>query len=254
MFGKILYYDKKTVGEYTSLITGKKQIEVSEYEVAKGKGIGVDFSGIKADASADKKYTAKVTESALYDCNEFEALLEKKKEGEDYFDFTESSEFELKTVPRGSIIKIDANISIPESFDMMQLVEQFKPFLISAMQNQTADENEQSALESLISGANASKIPVIIDSNEDILLCSKLNKDLLTIDIQEFVDTDEEVTILARVSSRVIEEKKPFFDPLKDFLSLNRAARKSIDSKNKSIEPIKVDEDYRTLDVLAIYR
>ena len=252
MFGKIIYYDKVTISDYKSMITGKKQVEVSEYEVAKGKGIGVDFSSIKADISADKKYTAKVSESALYDCNEFETMLE-KREGDDFFDFTESDSYDMNTVPKGSIIRIEANISIPENFDLMQLVEQFKPFLMSYVQSDTTDLNERTALEIIFAEAKATKIPVEIDSDDDILLCTKLPKDNLLIDIQEFIDTDEEVTILARISSNKKRADKPFYDPLKDFLSLNRTTRKSMESRDKSLEPIKVDEDYRMIDVLAIY-
>ena len=253
MFGKLIYYDKKTISEYKSLITGKKQIEVSEYEVAKGKGIEVDFSAIKADASADKKYTAKISESDLYDCNEFEKILV-SREGDDYFDFTESDGYDINTVPKGSIIKIEANISIPEDFDLMQLVERFKPFLMSYVQSDTADLNKRAALEIIFSEAKTTKIPVEVDSDDDILLCTKLPKDNLLIDIQEFTDTDEEVTILARVSSNKKRADKPFYDPLKDFLSLNRTARKSLEPRDKSMEPVKVDDDYRMIDVLAIYR
>ena len=253
MFGKLIYYDKKTISEYKSLITGKKQIEVSEYEVAKGKGIEVDFSAIKADASADKKYTAKISESDLYDCNEFEKILV-SREGDDYFDFTESDGYDINTVPKGSVIKIEANISIPENFDLLQLVEKFKPFLMSYVQNDTTDLNERTALDLFLSEANTTRIPVEVDSDNDILLCTKLPKDNLLVDIQEFTDTDEEVTLLARISSNKKRADKPFYDPLKDFLSLNRTTRKSMESRDKSMEPITVDEDYRMIDVLAIYR
>lgn len=253
MFGKIIYYDKNTISEYKSMITGQKQLAVTEYEVTKGKGLGVDFKAVKADVSADKKYIAKVTESALFNCNEFEKLLV-KREGDDYFDFTESEGYDINTVPKGSIIKIEANISIPENFDLMQLVEQFKPFLLSYIQNDTTDLNERAALELFFSEAKATRIPVVVDSDHAILLCTKLPKDNLLIDIQEFTDTDEEVTILARVSSNKKRTDKPFYDPLKDFLSLNRTTRKSMEPRDKNLEPIKVDEEYRMIDILAIYR
>lgn len=253
MFGKIIYYDKNTISEYKSIITGQKQLVVAEYEVTNGKGLGVDFKAVKADISADKKYIAKVTESVLFDCNEFEKLLA-EREGDDYFDFTDSDDYDINSVPKGSIIKIEANISIPEDFDLMQLVERFKPFLMSYVQSDIADLNERAALEPFFSEAKATKIPVEVDSDDDILLCTKILKDNLLIDIQEFTDTDEEVTILARVSSNKKRADKPFYDPLKDFLSLNRTTRKSMESRDKSMEPITVDEDYRMIDVLAIYR
>lgn len=253
MFGKIIFYDKKTISEYKSLITGQKQLEITEYEIVNGKGLGVDFKGVKADISADKKYTAKVADSALYDCNEFESMLE-KREGEDYFDFTESDDYDINTVPKGSIVKLKTKISIPESFDLMQMLEQFKPFVVTSVQSSISNSNQQEAVSSIIRNAKATKIPVIFDSNEDILLCTKLNKDLIAIDYEDFIDNDEEAVVLARVSSSVKKAEKPFYDPLKDFMTLNRAMRKKMTSRNESINAICVDEDYRTIDVLAIYR
>ena len=253
MFGKIIYYDKKTIGEYKSLITGQKQVEVTEYEVANGKGLGVDFKAVKADLSADKKYTAKITESSLFECNEFESLL-KNREGDDYFDFTESDDYDISTVPKGSIVKIEANIIIPENFDLMQTLEQFKPFAMSSLQSSVSNSDQQEAMSSVIRNAKATKIPVVFDSNEKILLCTKLNKDLIAIDYEDFVDDDEEAVVLARVSSIVKKAEKPFYDPLKDFMTLNRAMRKKMTSRNEQISAICVDEDYRIIDVLAIYR
>lgn len=253
MFGKIIFYDKKTISEYKSLITGQKQVEVTEYEVANGKGFGIDFKGIKADINADKKYTAKVADSALYDCNEFESMLE-KREGEDYFDFTESDDYDINTVPKGSIVKLEAKIHIPENFDLMQVIEQFKPFVMASVQSSSSISDQQEVLSSVIINAKATKIPVVFDSNENILLCTKLNKDLIAIDYEDFVDDDEEAVVLARVSSSVKNAEKPFYDPLKDFMTLNRSMRKKITSRDEQINAIYVDEDYRIIDVLAIYR
>ena len=75
MFGKIMYYDKKTIEEYKSLIKGQRQLEIEEYEVSNDKGASIDLRAISADAKANKKYTAKVVSSMLYDCTEFENLL-----------------------------------------------------------------------------------------------------------------------------------------------------------------------------------
>ena len=74
MFGKMMYYDKKTVDEYKSIINGQRHFQVKEYEVSNDRGAGIDFKAITADAKASKKYTAKVVESLLYDCDEFEKM------------------------------------------------------------------------------------------------------------------------------------------------------------------------------------
>ena len=37
MFGKIIYYDKKAVAEYKSVISGKPNLEIEEYDVSNDK-------------------------------------------------------------------------------------------------------------------------------------------------------------------------------------------------------------------------
>lgn len=72
MFGKIIYYDKKAVAEYKSVISGKPNLEIEEYDVSNDKGIIADLKLVSADVKASKSYKAKVQESDLYDCDLFE--------------------------------------------------------------------------------------------------------------------------------------------------------------------------------------
>lgn len=58
MFGKILYYDKKTIDEYTSLIEGNKKVCIESYDVSNDKGVKADLRLIPADSKASKSYTA----------------------------------------------------------------------------------------------------------------------------------------------------------------------------------------------------
>ena len=73
-----------------------------------------------ADAKASKTYKAKVQESLLYNCDEFEKLLSGR---DDYFDFTQSSDFDLMTMSRGVIIKFDGYIKVPGEFDLTQTID-----------------------------------------------------------------------------------------------------------------------------------
>ena len=248
MFGKMIYFDKGTVDEYTSVIKGEKQLEISEYEISKGKGLALDLKAISADASADKKYIAKVRNSQLFDCVEFEKLLDGR---DDYFDFSENNGYDLSTVPCGCIVKVNGYAEIPESFDLMKLLDQFKSFLLG-----TIDSSDPSseALKAVMGNASATKIPIVIDA-DDYLLCSKINQSMLSVEYDEFEDLDgEEVTILARISSGVINSGTAFYDPLKDFMSLNRAMRKSIKDRGKELAALNVEKNYRRADILAIYR
>ena len=45
MFGNVVYYDKKKIDEYRSVIKGQRNLEVEEYEVSNDKGIQVDLNG-----------------------------------------------------------------------------------------------------------------------------------------------------------------------------------------------------------------
>ena len=251
MFGKIVYFDKKTIEDYKALIKGKRQYEISEYEVYDDKGAGIDLKAVTADAKASKKYKARVVDSPLYDCNEFEKML---KGRDDYFDFTESSAYDLTTIPRGSIIKVDALIEIPEGFDYMHLLDMFKPFLIESINNDDMEESGKETIKYVFKGAKATRIPMICDV-DDYLLCTKLTKDNLILEYEELEEVDESITILARISTGEVNSEKPFYDPLKDFITLNRTLRRSLkDSRGEELAAISVENNYRMIDVLAIYK
>lgn len=250
MFGKIIYYDKKTVAEYKSIISGKPNLEIEEYDVSNDKGINADLKIVSADVKATKSYKAKVQESDLYDCDLFEKMLAVR---DDYFDFTISSDYDISTIPNRSIIKMDGYIEIPEDFDMVKLIEVFKPFIMNMDQFKEMEETSKMALQTFLGSANATKIPLVFEG-ENALFCTKLFQDNMIIPYEELSEIDENVTILARVTSQFVSNTKPYYDPLKDFMSLNRMMRKSMGDRGKEFSPIYVDAPYRILEVLAIYR
>lgn len=250
MFGKIIYYDKKAVAEYKSVISGKPNLEIEEYDVSNDKGIIADLKLVSADVKASKSYKAKVQESDLYDCDLFEKMLIGR---DDYFDFTISSDCDITTVPNRSIIKMDGYIEIPEDFDMMKVIDAFKPFILNMNQFQDMEEASRMALQTFLGSANAAKIPLVFEG-EDTLFCSKIFQENMTISYEELSEIDENITILARVTSQFVSSTKPYYDPLKDFMALNRMMRKSMGDRGKEFSPIYVDDQYRMVEVLAIYR
>lgn len=252
MFGKILYYDQKAIDEYKSIVTGKKNVTVEEYEVSNDKGIKVDLKAIEADARAGKSYKAKIQESRLLDCYEFEKLLSGR---DDYIDIPSTEGSDIKTVSRGTIIKIDGAISIPEEFDMVKLIDQFKPLLMQTMTIQEYDSNSKAALEVFLGNASATKIPIIVEAEEDVL-CGKLVAENLVVDYSEIAEADDtEMTVLARcASSGMNASTKAYYDPLKDFMVLNRMMRKQIKEMPEGFGPLYRETIYKPIDVLAIYR
>lgn len=250
MFGRIIYYDKKMVAEYKSLISGTPNLEIGEYDVSNDKGINADLKIVSADVKASKSYKAKVQESDLYDCSQFEKALSGR---DDYFDFTASSIYDISTVPSRSIIKMDGFMEVPEDFDMMKLIDTFKPFIMGSGQFQELEETSKMALQTFLGSAKATKIPLVFEA-ENALLCSKVLQDNMNISYEELSEIDDSVTILARVTSPFVSSSKPYYDPLKDFISLNRMMRKSLGNRGKEFSPIFVNEQYRTIEILAIYR
>ncbi len=87
-----------------------------------------------------------------------------------------------------------------------------------------------------------------------MVLCGKAKKENLLIPYEEAEEYAEEtVTVLARLSSAVISPDKCFYDPLKDFMHLNRATRKKAPERIEGMEKLYTDAEYRKIDVLAIY-
>ncbi len=165
MFGNVIYYDKKKIDEYRSVIKGQKNLEVEEYEVSNDKGVQIDLKAFGADAKASKSYKAKVQESLLYNCEEFEKLLSSK---DDFFDFTRSMDYDITTMSRGFIIKFDGYIKIPEEFDLTQTIGKLKPLLIASMVNNNMDLSEQAAMKVFLETSDT-KIPVLIDFGEQLM-------------------------------------------------------------------------------------
>lgn len=116
------------------------------------------------------------------------------------------------------------------------------------------DKSEQDAIKSFFE-ATDTKIPVLIDLNEQ-LMCSKLISNNMLVKYEDMEEYEKlEVTIIARIiSSGMVKSQKVFYDPLKDFMTLNRVMRRSIEERTDGLNEIYADKDYRTIEVLAIYQ
>lgn len=251
MFGNVVYYDKKKIDEYRAVVKGQRNLQIDEYEVSNDKGIQIDLKALGADAKANKTYKAKVQESLLYNCDEFEKLLIGR---DDFFDFTQSDDYDLTTMNRGTIIKFDGYIKVPEEFDYTQTIDRFKALLVASLVSDSMDKSEQVALKAFFETTDT-KIPVLIDLN-DQLMCSKLISNNMLVKYEDMEEYEElEVTVIARViSSGMVRAQKAFYDPLKDFMTLNRVMRRSIEGRTDGLHEIYADKDYRTIEVLAIYQ
>ncbi len=60
MFGKLIYYDREKINDYTAILIGEQTSKVDEYEISNDKGINANMKLLGADSSTIKKYKVKI--------------------------------------------------------------------------------------------------------------------------------------------------------------------------------------------------
>ncbi|MEG1565975.1 MAG: hypothetical protein RR342_04520 [Bacilli bacterium] len=251
MFKTIVYFDKERVAQYAALLKNEKNMQLKNVKIRDHKTIGGKVPVIHGEHEKYEEYAGEILENNLSDCDEFEKLLEKRMEG-DYFDFTEQ-DYDFETLPRSSIIKFESSIEIPEGFDMMHIINDFRPQIIAAIA-----EIENKDIITSILGKKTTKIPInfIIKNEKNILGFSKINSNNLCVDIEtiEEGEYDSAIVIAKFKSKKRVEGEEVVFDVMKDLFSMNRALRKqSGNAKIEGMENIIIAKDYFSLEILAIY-
>lgn len=239
IFGKILYFDDNKITDYMSILSKESTLEIKSVEISTDKGSGVKIPiGIDASYKGSRKIVGEYRKSMLEKYIQFETLLE---DNDSYFDFLENPNFDITTVNRNSIIRFEGYIRIPEKFDLLEIFEKNR------------DLGNLKEYERFILPSQEIKIPLITELN-DLSLCTKLISGNLLDEYSELQNLeDSEVTILARVSSSIKNKNKEIYDPLKDYINLNREMRKKV-VRDELLENFYSENDYREIEILAIYQ
>ncbi|HAT4245798.1 hypothetical protein [Clostridium perfringens] len=257
MFRTLIYFDKKKITEYKSLIEKKKAVLLKKVKVSEEKAGNGKLLAFSGSISGKSEIDGEFLECNLLDCEEFENLL-KEREAHDYFDFTEGSYYDIETIPKSSIIRFNATFNIPPDFDILELINKFRPMLLDSINLDSKEESEM--LKSLL-GKESTKMPIFIENEQDFsnrLGFAKINSNHLCCDVEELDDFEnEEVTIIAKLVSRKNISSEPIivYDVMKDLFSISRAIRRQFSSGEiEGIKNISIDESFVTLEILAIYR
>lgn len=233
MFGNLIYYNKKKVDQYSTLILGELG-KVNEIDIVTGSDNATNY---------------------LLECRKFESLLRQR---DDYFDFTDGDpDLTITDVRTSSIVRITGEIYVPEQFDMIHLLDQYRPLLLS--QVPCKDAEERVLLDTVFNNSKM-RIPIYCELGAECdfwMGIGKISPDDLLIEYSDLEEQEgKEFTILAKLEARKYYRGKPLpvFDLYKDFLGFNRALRKQLaTSKTHEFESIDVEEDYLSLEILAIY-
>jgi hypothetical protein len=257
MFKNLIYFDSNKVAEYGAVLEGKKQVVIKKVKVSSDKSLGAKVSVVSAGIKGSNEMEGEIVENLIIDCNQFEELLAAKSK-DSYFDFL-NNEYDSETIPRTSIIRFVGEFRIPQEFDMIDLINQFKPMLSSSMNLQNAQEEE---LFNKIFAKESTKVPAFIESSvleNNRIGFAKLNSNNLCYELKDLEEfEDEEVTIIAKVLSRKnVIDTTPIvvFDIMKDLFSLSRGIRRQMgNEKIEGVKNIESDENIIILEVLAIYQ
>lgn len=255
MFKNLLYFDVNKVALYKAVLEGKKHVAIKNVKISSSKSLGAKVSVLSGEIGGSNEFEGELVDNLLLDCNEFENLLEKRG-GDYFFDLIEEN-YEVETITKSSIIRFQGILRIPNEFDTMDLITQFKPMLINSMQLGNPQEEE---IFKNIFAKESTKIPLIIESEylKDNLGFAKLSSTELIINFESLEDyEDEDLTFIAKISTRKKYNNVPIvvFDIMKDFFSISRGLRRQMGvTEIEGIESIKVESNVIELEILAIYR
>lgn len=255
MFKDLLYFNANKVAEYKAVLEGKKHVAIKNVKISSSKSLEAKISVLSGGIGGSNEMEGELIDNLLLDSNEFEQLLEKSG-GDHFFDFTVGN-FDIETITKTSIIKFEGTLKIPHEFDMMDLITQFKPMLISSMQ--LANPQEEEIFKSIFA-KESTKIPLLIESevlDKNLgfakLLSTELISNFETLEDYEY----EDLTFIAKINSKKKYNNKPIvvFDIMKDLFSISRGLRRQMGSNEvEGMENIEVESDVIELEILAIYR
>lgn len=249
MFRSFIYLDEEKMYSYLRQIDkefANQPTEVSKRKTREGT-IGNGLLGVNAGTETEEK--REFVKDITKDYDRFEKKLD-ELDGTEYFDLV-LKDYDLNTVPNMSIIRVNGSFEIPEQFDMFNLAQNFMPLLKSQIQTSSQDEKE--LMETFLGNASAD-IPIVMES-EDLIVSSKLSTSFLEEEYAQLEEySEQEVYMLCKVVGKMQKDQVEIFNPLKDFVKLPRAVRRSMDSNSRELEPIIIDGPVLKVEVIAIYK
>lgn len=252
MFRTFIYLDTDKLYSYKRQIEGTNQILPKTANEKKTKSLTAGIEGMGVNVATETNVTGEFEKDISFDYDRFELALE-RLDGDDYFDCVLNGDYDPQTVPPMKIFRINAGFSVPEEFDIVNLINQFKPMLMG--QIGVESDSDQEALETFLGKASAD-IPIVVDY-DDIMISGKLNAKYLLEDYTVLEDYAEQaVYLLCKVVGISRKENVEIFDPLKDFIHLSRIMRKELekDANNAGLEKIKIQGPVLKVEIIAIYK
>ena len=252
VFRSFIYLDEDKLYTYSRQINGTNEAQIKTVSKKKSKGFSAGGKGVTINGETETSFDGEIEKDISFDYDHFELQIS-HLEGDDYFDFVLNNDYDLTTIPGMKLIRICSSFSIPEEFDVVDLIGRFKPLLMD--QIETKNSSEQEALETFLGNASAD-IPFIVEY-DDLTIAGKLNAKYLREEYSNLEDyADQDVYLLCKVVGMIRKHTVEIFDPLKDFIRLPRAMRRQMDGNGNSvgIDKIIVEGPVLKVEAVAIYK
>ena len=252
MFRSFIYLDEDKFYTYKRQIDGHNTPQLKSISKKKTAGFTAGLNGFGVNGAAETSVNGEFEKDVSFDYDHFELDIS-GLDGEDYFECVLNDEYDLTTIPAMKLLRICSSFEIPEAFDAVNLIDQFRPMLMGQIETKSAGEQE--ALQGVLGKASAD-IPFVIEL-DDITISGKLNTKYLCEDYSSLEDyADQDVYMLCKVVGIVRKDKVEIFDPLKDFIRLPRAMRRQMTTNGNSVglDTITVEGPVLKVEVIAIYK
>lgn len=251
MFRSFIYLDEDKLYTYKRQIDGSNKPQLKAISKKRTAGFTAGLNGFGVNGATETSIDGEFEKDVCFDYDNFELAIS-NLDGEDYFDCV-LNDYDLSTIPAMKLFRICNQFEIPEAFDVVDLIEQFRPMIMGRIESKSAGEQE--ALQGILGKASAD-IPFVIEL-DDIAISGKLNAKHLCEDYSNLEEyADQEVYMLCKVVGLVRKDMVEIFDPLKDFIRLPRAMRRQMntDSNSVGLETISVEGPVLKVEVIAIYK
>lgn len=133
MFRSFIYLDEDKLYAYKSIVDGKDTPQNRTYTKTSRTGISSEKLPVSLSTNRETQESGSFSRNIDLDYQKFEERLS-NFEGDEYFNFVlNEDQYDYGNLPLMSLIKIRGTIEIPEAFDILNVVQQFKPFLLKSI-------------------------------------------------------------------------------------------------------------------------
>lgn len=247
MFRSFVYLDQEALANYSLQLGMSPGFRVKTVDGS----LGASVAGLSANVSvAAESSSPGINPIRAYD--EFEKKLG-DCEGVEYFDFLAEEGYDAWTLLPMSLFRFPGLARVPEGFDMLDTMRKLMPFMSKAglIDAEPGDANTEFAMEML--NQNQGAVPIVIDGL-DIPVSSKLKTEWLKgadpMVLEEI--EDDEAIFLCKVVAHARGDQVAVFDPLRDFMKMNRALRRGV-KRTEGLEVVYEKGPVIRAEVVAIY-